>query len=175
MKLLTNFFPKLLSYVICNASFLKVKRIDLKKVLFFLKNYSGSQFSQLIDLSAIDYPGRKFRFEIFYSLLSLKYNKRLCLTLVLNEGFVIESSYLLYSAASWYEREVWDMFGILFKNHPDLRRILTDYGFKGHPLRKDYPTSGFTETRYLDASKKILYEMVSLSQEYRTFNLNNSI
>ncbi len=100
MKLVTKFFPKLLSYVICKASFLKANRIDLKKVLFFLKNYSGSQFSQLIDLSAIDYPGRKFRFEIFYSLLSLKYNKRLCLTVVLNEGSFIESSYALYSAAS---------------------------------------------------------------------------
>lgn len=121
----------------------------------------------------MDYPERKLRFEVVYILLSLYTAQRVIVSVSIAEGNSLPSTVQLYSSAGWYEREAWDRFGIFFRNHPDLRRRLTDYGFKGHPLRKDFPLTGYIEVRYDDFRKRILYEGVSLPQEYRVFNIEN--
>lgn len=172
-------FPKLFSYLLLvyktrDELHLKVAHSLIKEVSFFLKYHTNLLFSQLIDLSAVDYLERKYRFEIFYNLLSIKYNIRLVLTSGLSEKNGVASLTSIFPNANWYEREVWDMFGVYFYNHPDLRRILTDYGFKGHPLRKDFPMTGYIEVRYDAFLKRIMYEEVSLTQEYRIFTLENT-
>jgi len=172
--MLTKFFPNTLQYTILEKTHFKVAPKDIWNILFFLKHHTNFLCSQLMDLSMVDYPERKYRFEIFYLLLSIKYNNRFVVTSFVKEDSYIDSVTSIYSSAGWYEREVWDMFGIFFKNHADLRRILTDYGFKGHPLRKDFPLTGFVEVRYADSLKRIVYEKVSLSQEYRIFTLDNA-
>jgi NADH/F420H2 dehydrogenase subunit C len=139
-----------------------------------LKNHSQSQYKVLSDICVVDYPWKENRFEIFYNLLSITFNSRINLIINVDEHYSVESISNLYSVAGWFEREIWDMFGIYFWNHLDLRRILTDYGFKGHPLRKDFPLSGYTEVRYFYNEKRILVEEVSLTQDYRTFFFNNS-
>lgn len=174
MQTLSKYFPSILYYSIGGEIHVKVDHTEIWNVLFFLKNHSQTQYKQLIDLSCIDNIDRKFRFEIFYHLLSITYNSRITIVSSFPEGVVLDSVVNIFPSANWYERETWDMFGIFFKNHPDLRRILTDYGFKGHPLRKDFPMTGYVELRYDDFSKRILYEEVSLAQEYRIFNLDNS-
>lgn len=143
---------------------------ELLEVLTCLKYHTEFQFETLYDIFAVDYPSREKRFEIHYLLCSLMYNQkiRLKVDIELEEGVPSVSS--LYPCANWLEREVWDMYGIFFVNHPDLRRILTDYGFEGFPLRKDFPVSGFTEVRYEEGEKRIVYEPVELSQEYRLFH-----
>lgn len=170
---ISRYFPSVLFYAVGGEYIIKVPASQLTKLLFFLKNHSLSRYSQLIDVSAVDYPERKFRFEVFYNLLSLTYNQRVTITVAVPESMPLDSATAIYSSAGWFERETWDMFGVFFRNHPDLRRILTDYGFKGHPLRKDFPLTGYVEVRYDDFLKRILYEEVSLAQEYRVFTLEN--
>ena len=168
------------NYFICyyytsNKNFyVKINAEVIKKIMLFFKLHTNLLYAQLIDLSFIDYYARKFRFDLFYNLLSLKYNSRLILSASVIEDATIPSITEIYPNANWYEREAWDMFGVYFTMHPDLRRILTDYGFKGHPLRKDFPMTGFIEVRYDAFLKRIMYEELSLSQEYRIFNLDNS-
>ncbi len=127
-------------------------------------------FDQLLDITAVDHPSREFRFDLIYIIQSLKNNKKLILKTSLKENDAIESITLIHKAADWYERECYDLFGIEFLNHPDLRRIMTDYNFEGHPLRKDFPLTGHTEVRYDDLEKKVIYEPVKLTQEFRNFD-----
>lgn len=143
---------------------------DLMIFLDFLKHDKELRFTILTDLFAADFPERKQRFELVYSLLSLKLNKRLLLKTDAAEDESISSVTSIYSAACWYEREIFDMFGVTFENSPDLRRILTDYGFKGHPLRKDFPVTGHVQVRYDEALEKVIYEPVVLEQEFRNFD-----
>jgi len=143
---------------------------DLNRHLTMLRDDANCQFKQLSDLFAVDYPDRVPRFEVVYQLLSLRFNVRIRLKILVKDGDPIPSVSRVFSSANWYEREVWDMYGIHFSDHPDLRRLLTDYGFYGHPLRKDFPLTGFVELRYDDEQQKVVYENVELSQEFRTFD-----
>jgi NADH-quinone oxidoreductase subunit C len=136
----------------------------------FLKTDQNCAFSTLVDITAVDYPERPKRFDVVYHLLSMYQNHRIRLRVATREEDMVPSITGAYPAANWFEREVFDMFGILFSGHPDLRRILTDYGFRGHPLRKDFPTTGYTEVRYDEAQKRVVYEPVKLVQEYRQFD-----
>uniref|UniRef100_A0A8C0SSI5 NADH dehydrogenase [ubiquinone] iron-sulfur protein 3, mitochondrial n=1 Tax=Canis lupus familiaris TaxID=9615 RepID=A0A8C0SSI5_CANLF len=142
-------------------------------VLTFLRDHTNAQFKSLADLTAVDIPTRQNRFEIVYNLLSLRFNSRIRVKTYTDELTPIESTVSVYKAANWYEREIWDMFGVFFANHPDLRRILTDYGFEGHPFRKDFPLSGYVELRYDDEVKRVVAEPVELAQEFRKFDLNS--
>lgn len=146
------------------------KADSITDVLDFLKRDDNSRFAQLITLTAVDYPQEKKRFEVVYCLLSLKFNRRVIVKIHVEEGASVETVQNIYSCAGWYEREVWDLYGIKFANHPDLRRILTDYGFEGHPLRKDFPLTGYYEVRYDEEQKKVVYEDVNLNQEFRNFD-----
>jgi NADH dehydrogenase (ubiquinone) Fe-S protein 3 len=136
----------------------------------FLRDHINTQYKILIDVTAVDHPSRFLRFEVVYNLLSVQYNARIRIKSCVDEITPISSSTSVYSSAGWWEREVWDMFGIFFSNHPDLRRILTDYGFEGHPLRKDFPLTGYVEVRYDDSEKRVLIEPLELSQEFRYFD-----
>ena len=136
----------------------------------FLKSDRSCRFSSLVDITAVDYPGREKRFEVVYHLLSMYENHRVRLRMSVREEDFVASIIEVHPSANWFEREIFDMFGILFTGHPDLRRFLTDYGFRGHPLRKDFPTTGYTELRYDEAEKRVVYEPVSLVQEYRQFD-----
>ncbi|MEL7092228.1 MAG: NADH-quinone oxidoreductase subunit C [Pseudomonadota bacterium] len=136
----------------------------------FLKGDPTCKFSSLVDITAVDYPGRAKRFDVVYHMLSMYQNHRIRLRVALREDDMLASITDIHPSANWFEREVFDMFGILFTGHPDLRRLLTDYGFRGHPLRKDFPTTGYTEVRYDEAEKRVVYEPVSLVQEYRQFD-----
>ncbi|MEE6499205.1 hypothetical protein FKM82_003355 [Ascaphus truei] len=142
-------------------------------VLTFLRDHTNAQFKSLADLTAVDVPTRENRFEIVYNLLSLRFNSRIRVKTYTDELSPIESLVAVHEAANWYEREVWDMYGVFFANHPDLRRILTDYGFEGHPFRKDFPLSGYVEVRYDDEVKRVVAEPVQLSQEFRKFDLSS--
>ncbi|XP_006897371.1 PREDICTED: NADH dehydrogenase [ubiquinone] iron-sulfur protein 3, mitochondrial-like, partial [Elephantulus edwardii] len=141
--------------------------------LTFLRDHTNAQFRSLADLTAVDIPTRKNRFEIVYNLLSLSFNPRIRVKTYTDELPPIESTVPVYKAANWYEREIWDMFGVFFANHPDLRRILTDYGFEGHPFRKDFPLSGYVDLRYDDEVKRVVAEPVELAKEFRKFDLNS--
>ena len=143
---------------------------DLIRDLSTLRDDARCQFKQLTDLFAVDYPDRAFRFEVVYQLLSLKFNCRVRVKIMVKDGDAVPSINRVFSCANWYEREVWDMYGIHFSDHPDLRRLLTDYGFYGHPLRKDFPLTGFVEVRYNDEQGRVAYQNVELSQEFRTFD-----
>ncbi|SLN30732.1 NADH-quinone oxidoreductase chain 5 [Aquimixticola soesokkakensis] len=136
----------------------------------FLKTDSQCKFSSLVDITAVDYPSREARFEVVYHFLSMYQNHRIRVKAAVREDEMVPSVINTHPSANWFEREVFDMFGILFSGHPDLRRILTDYGFRGHPLRKDFPTTGYTEVRYDEELKRVVYEPVSLVQEYRQFD-----
>ncbi|WP_299370232.1 NADH-quinone oxidoreductase subunit C [uncultured Tateyamaria sp.] len=136
----------------------------------FLTSDSSCRFSTLVDITAVDYPGRAKRFDVVYHFLSMYQNHRIRLRLSIREDEMVPSIVDVHPSSNWFEREVFDMFGILFSGHPDLRRILTDYGFRGHPLRKDFPTTGYTEVRYDEVEKRVVYEPVSLVQEYRQFD-----
>ena len=159
--------------IIGNEITLVVSPKNIVKVLFFLKNNSRCRFTVLSSISGVDYPNRVDRFEVVYDLLSLEYNIRVRVKTNVNELTPVSSVTSVYSAANWWEREVWDMFGIFFTNHPDLRRILTDYGFEGFPLRKDFPLTGHTEVRYSEQKKKVISEPVKLDQEYRNFDFES--
>ena len=152
---------------------MKTNCSDLIQVLLFLKNNSSTKFKQLVDITAVDYPEINERFKLVYLLLSHESNNRIILTFSINEKEIIPSITEIFPSANWMEREVFDMYGIKFKNHPDLRRILTDYGFKGHPLRKDFPLTGFNEVRYSEKEKKVIYEPVKLEQNYRNFDFES--
>jgi NADH/F420H2 dehydrogenase subunit C len=143
-------------------------------LIFFFKMHSQSQFKILSDICAIDYPWKKNRFQIYYNLLSITFNSRINVVVDTDENSSVESITTVHSTANWFEREIWDLFGIYFFNNKDLRRILTDYGFKGHPLRKDFPLSGYIEVRYFHNEKRILVEEVSLMQDYRAYYFNNT-
>jgi len=140
------------------------------KVIKVLKEDTKLLFDQLIDVTAIDYPSREKRFDMIYLLISLTLNQRILVKTAIDERTVLESISIIHKAANWYERECYDLFGIQFSKHPDLRRIMTDYNFEGHPLRKDFPLTGHTEVRYDDLEKKVVYEPVKLAQEYRNFD-----
>jgi NADH-quinone oxidoreductase subunit C len=140
------------------------------KVIKVLKEDTKLLFDQLIDVTAIDYPSREKRFDMIYLLISLTLNQRILVKTAIDERTVLESISIIHKAANWYERECYDLFGIQFSKHPDLRRIMTDYNFEGHPLRKDFPLTGHTEVRYDDLEKKVVYEPVKLAQEYRDFD-----
>jgi NADH-quinone oxidoreductase subunit C len=146
---------------------------DLVDVVHFLKSNETCKFKQLIDIAAVDYPENEKRFEIVYLFLSHENNLRIKLLIKFQLAQSINSLTKIFPSANWMEREVFDMYGIKFKNHPDLRRILTDYGFKGHPLRKDFPLTGFNEVRYSEKDKKVIYEPVKLEQNYRNFDFES--
>ena len=150
--------------------YLNVDSPDLIEVLSFLKTNNQTKFKQLTDITAVDYPENSKRFKLVYLLLSHEFNNRVLLDCFINENEIVPSLTPLYPAANWMEREVFDMYGIKFKDHPDLRRILTDYGFEGHPLRKDFPLTGHNEVRYSEDKKKVVYESVKLEQNYRDFD-----
>ncbi len=149
---------------------LHVAREDILKVLKFLRDDANCQFTTLLDICGVDFPEDEERFEVVYNLLSMVHNARIRLKLRTDEDTPIDSATSLFSSANWWEREAWDLFGIAFVGHPDLRRILTDYGFEGHPLRKDFPLTGYVELRYDDEQKRVVYEPVKLTQEYRSFD-----
>ena len=163
-----------------NSSKIKHKQIylnidcnDLQEVILFLKTNNQTKFRQLIDITAVDYPANEKRFKLLYLLLSHEFNQRLVLDFYINENVLIDSLVNIFPSANWMEREIFDMYGVKFKNHPDLRRILTDYNFKGHPLRKDFPLTGHEEVRYSEDKKKVIYEKVKLEQDYRNFDFES--
>ena len=150
--------------------YLNIDSEDLINVTMFIKSNENTKFRQLIDITAVDYPEKTQRFKIVYLFLSHEFNQRIVLSYFISENEVIQSLTSIYPAANWMEREVFDMYGVKFKDHPDLRRILTDYGFEGHPLRKDFPLTGHTEVRYSEELKKVIKEPVKLEQNYRNFD-----
>jgi NADH-quinone oxidoreductase subunit C len=158
------------SAVAHNELTVSVSADAILKALKFLRDDTGCQFICLIDICGVDYPGREKRFDLVYHLLSPVHNQRIRVKLETDDTEPVASAVSLYPAADWYEREAYDLFGILFSGHPDLRRILTDYGFEGHPLRKDFPLTGFVEVRYDDELKRVVYEPVKLEQELRSFD-----
>ena len=149
---------------------IQIDKESLLDVVIFLKKNNSTKFRQLIDITAVDHIGSENRFKMIYLLLSHEYNLRINITFSINEKEVVNSLTKIFPSANWMEREVFDMYGIKFNDHPDLRRILTDYGFSGHPLRKDFPITGHTEVRYSEEKKKVVYEPVKLEQNYRNFD-----
>jgi NADH-quinone oxidoreductase subunit C len=149
---------------------LSVDPAHIVEALQFLRDDPASQFVSIIDISGVDYPGREKRFDVVYHLLSPKLNRRVRLKIETDEDTPVMSATAVYPGADWFEREIYDLFGVIFDGHPDLRRILTDYGFDGHPLRKDFPMTGFVELRYDDAEKRVRYDPVRLNQEFRQFD-----
>lgn len=149
---------------------LTVKAECIVDALRFLRDNARTNFISFVDLCGVDYPGRDQRFDVVYHLMSPKFNTRIRVRVLVGENETVPSTVSIYPATEWFEREAYDMYGILFTGHPDLRRILTDYGFDGHPLRKDFPLTGFVETRYDDELKRVVYEPVELRQEFRNFD-----
>ena len=153
-----------------NQLYINIDSEDLINVTLFIKSNKNTKFRQLIDITVVDYPENTLRFKVVYLFLSHEFNQRIILSYLISENEVIPSLTPIYPAANWMEREVFDMYGVKFKDHPDLRRILTDYGFEGHPLRKDFPLTGHTEVRYSEEQKKVIQEPVKLEQNYRNFD-----
>ena len=153
-----------------NQLYINIESKDIIEVSLFIKSNKDTKFRQLIDITIVDYPEKIQRFKVVYLFLSHEFNQRIILSYFINENEVIPSLTSIYPAANWMEREVFDMYGVKFKDHPDLRRILTDYGFEGHPLRKDFPLSGHIEVRYNEDKKKVINEPVKLEQNYRNFD-----
>ncbi len=152
---------------------IQINKESLLDVVIFLKKNNSTKFRQLIDITAVDYIGSESRFKMIYLFLSHEYNFRINIIFYINENEVVNSITKIFPSANWMEREVFDMYGIKFNDHPDLRRILTDYGFSGHPLRKDFPITGHTEVRYSEEKKKVIYEPVKLEQNYRNFDYSS--
>ncbi|MDA8988434.1 NADH-quinone oxidoreductase subunit C [Candidatus Pelagibacter ubique] len=150
--------------------YINIDNEDLIDVTLFIKSNKNTKFRQLIDITVVDYPENAQRFKVVYLFLSHEFNQRIILSYLISENEVIPSLTPIYPAANWMEREVFDMYGVKFKDHPDMRRILTDYGFEGHPLRKDFPLTGHTEVRYSEDQKKVISEPVKLEQNYRNFD-----
>ena len=153
-----------------NQLYITIDNEDLIDVTLHIKNNENTKFRQLIDITVVDYPENTQRFKVVYLFLSHEFNQRIILSYLISENEVISSLTPIYPAANWMEREVFDMYGVKFKDHPDLRRILTDYDFEGHPLRKDFPLTGHTEVRYSEDQKKVIKEPVKLEQNYRNFD-----
>tara|TARA_B100001175_G_scaffold136885_1_gene116351 strand:- start:378 stop:977 length:600 start_codon:yes stop_codon:yes gene_type:complete len=153
--------------------YIDLDKKDLIDVILFLKNNKDTRFRQLIDITAVDYPNQSRRFKMIYLFLSHEFNKRILISSLINSNEVVPSLTKIFPSANWMEREVFDMYGINFKDHPDLRRILTDYNFEGHPLRKDFPLTGHTEVRYSEDKKKVINEPVKLEQNYRKFDYDS--
>ena len=153
-----------------NQIYIDINKDNLIDVILFIKTNKHTKFRQLIDITVVDYPENNQRFKVVYLFLSHEFNHRMVLSYLINEKEVIPSITSIFPAANWMEREVFDMYGVNFKDHPDLRRILTDYGFDGHPLRKDFPLTGHTEVRYSEEEKKVINEPVKLEQNYRNFD-----
>ncbi|MBI1208273.1 MAG: NADH-quinone oxidoreductase subunit C [Azospirillum sp.] len=147
-----------------------VQRPAIVRVLTFLRDEPACQFKLLMDICGVDWPAREERFDVVYNLLSLKHNHRVRVKVHTDEDTPVPSATAVFNSANWFERETWDLFGVFFADHPDLRRILTDYGFDGHPLRKDFPLTGYVEMRYDDEQKRVVYEPVKLTQEFRSFD-----
>ena len=158
------------SYISHEQLYLSIDNEDLLDVILFLKINNDTKFKQLIDITAVDYSENLKRFKMIYLLLSHQFNQRIVISCLINENEVVSSLTKIFPSANWMEREVFDMYGVKFKDHPDLRRILTDYDFKGFPLRKDFPLTGHTEVRYSEEQKKVIYEPVKLEQNYRNFD-----
>ena len=156
-----------------NEFLIEIDESDLIEVVQFIKSNEKSKFRQLIDIAGVDYPEEEKRFQLVYLFLSHENNNRIKISIRFQIDQIISSITKIFPSANWMEREVFDMYGIKFKNHPDLRRILTDYGFKGHPLRKDFPLTGFNEVRYSEKEKKVIYEPVKLEQNYRNFDFES--
>ena len=156
-----------------NQLFIDIDIEDLSSTILFLKTNNKCKFKQLIDITAVDYPEREKRFKIVYLLLSHENNSRILININIDKKTPVPSITKIFPSANWMEREVFDMYGISFKDHPDLRRILTDYGFEGYPLRKDFPLTGHTEVRYSEEKKKVIYEPVKLDQQYRDFDFES--
>ena len=154
-------------------SYIAIKPEDLLDVVLLLKSNNGTKFKQLIDITAVDYPENPKRFKMVYLLLSHELNQRILLSYYISDNQQISTLTKIFPSANWMEREIFDMYGIKFTDHPDLRRILTDYGFEGHPLRKDFPLTGHNEVRYSEDEKKVVYESVKLEQNYRNFNFES--
>ena len=173
LKNLTKILPILKIQIHKQEISFIVKRNHVIQILHFLKNHVKCQFKILTCISGVDYPANKYRFKVVYELLSTRYNIRIRVKVLTNELSPIESSEQIFKAASWYESEIWDMYGVFFLNHPNLTRLLTDYGFEGYPLRKDFPLSGFVETSYDYARKRVANERIELSQEYRVFKFTS--
>jgi len=149
---------------------IRVQARSIVRVLSFLRDEPSCQFRMLVDLCGVDYPDREQRFEVVYHLLSLKHNQRIRVKVSTDEATPVPSVVEVFGSASWYEREAWDLYGIYFSDHPDLRRLLTDYGFDGHPMRKDFPQTGYVEVRYDEEQKRVVYEKVKLRQDWRSFD-----
>jgi NADH-quinone oxidoreductase subunit C len=158
------------SNILHDQLYLSIDNEDLLDVILFLKINNDTKFKQLIDITAVDYPENSKRFKMVYLLLSHQFNQRIIISCLINENEIVSSLTKIFPSSNWMEREVFDMYGIKFKDHPDLRRILTDYDFKGYPLRKDFPLSGHNEVRYSEDKKKVIYEPVKLEQNYRNFD-----
>jgi NADH dehydrogenase (ubiquinone) Fe-S protein 3 len=170
IKLIKNLLPIEKIYKHKNEIVIYINPKLLMQTLLFLKYSSLYQYNTLVSITAVDYPKKKYRFEMVYELLSIRYNSRIKLKTCINELNSIESCEPLFLTANWFECEVFDMYGIFFINHTNLKRILTDYGFEGHPLRKDFPLSGYVEVRYDEKNKRVVNEYLELSQEYRVFD-----
>ncbi|KAI3621981.1 nadh-ubiquinone oxidoreductase kda subunit [Moniliophthora roreri] len=168
---LTQCLPKFIQQfsVVKDELTLYVAPSAILPVLQFLRDHSQCQFKSIMDISGVDFPEREKRFEVVYHMLSVKYRGRIRVKTYAGEGDHVPSAVELFRGADWYEREAWDLFGIFFSGHPDLRRILTDYGFEGHPLRKDFPLTGYTELRYDEERKRVVYEPLQLTQAFRNF------
>lgn len=165
-----DFIPAWIRFTSNNIIY--VHRKDLKKVVIFLKDHMNSRLNMLVDVCGADYPYRKKkRFEVVYQLLSIDYNHRITIKVLTDD--TVDSVTDIFCSAGWFEREVWDMYGVYFTNHPDLRRILTDYGFEGHPLRKDFPLTGYSEVRYDDTQKRVVTEPLEVNQEFRYFDFSS--
>jgi NADH-quinone oxidoreductase subunit C len=156
--------------ILLDELIIRIEPSKVVKVMTFLRDDTKCRFQQMMDLTAADYPDRAERFDVIYNLLSLRHNQRIRVKLSTDEDTPVPSITGVYTVANWFEREIWDLFGVFFSDHPDLRRILTDYGFEGHPMRKDFPLTGYVEMRYDDEQKRVVYEPVRLQQDFRSFD-----
>lgn len=164
----------ILSWTVAHGELMAVvERVSIARILIYLRDSVTLQFTQLMDICGVDYLGREPRFDVVYNLLSISHNERLRLKIEVGEGLPVPSVTSIYNSANWWEREVFDLYGIFFDDHPDLRRILTDYGFEGHPLRKDFPLTGYREVRYDEEQKRVVYEPVKLPQAFRNFDFES--
>lgn len=173
-KYISNLLPNVIQieYFFKNELIIIIPSFLVIEIFLFLKNHTNCQYKMLSDICAVDFLKKNNRFQVVYNIISLKYNTKLRIKTFLNELTPINTITSIYSCANWWEREIWDLFGIFFIKHPDLRRILTDYGFDGHPLRKDFPLSGYVELRYDNSKKCIVCEPIMLSQKFRFYNFN---
>lgn len=173
-KYIKKIFPYTLGYLINGELLIVVPSNKILNILKFLKNHSHSRFQSLSDITGADFHYKKNRFEVTYNLISYIYNVRISILTYVDELNFIDSIVNIYKNANWFEREVWDMLGVYFHNNKDLRRILTDYGFKGHPLRKDFPVTGYVEVRYDELQKRVITEKASFAQDFRDFSFNSN-